>query len=72
MSKKIIQISAECHPIAKVGCLADVAGTLPKYQNETGANNFVIMPCYDKKITQAHQFTNLICNLVIKSLTSNY
>ena len=43
---KVIHISAECYPIAKVGGLADVVGALPKYLNEQGAQASVIMPFY--------------------------
>lgn len=31
---KIIHVSAECYPIAKIGGLADVVGALPKYQQD--------------------------------------
>ncbi|WP_054851180.1 glycogen synthase [Olleya sp. ITB9] len=53
---KIIHISAECYPIAKVGGLADVVGALPKYQNALGHPSSVIMPFYDNKYTQEHTF----------------
>lgn len=43
---KIIHISAECYPIAKVGGLADVVGALPKYQNRIGNDTTVVMPYY--------------------------
>lgn len=33
---EIIHVSAECYPVAKAGGLADVAGALPKYQNQLG------------------------------------
>ncbi|WP_299101697.1 glycogen synthase [uncultured Winogradskyella sp.] len=56
---KIIHISAECYPIAKVGGLADVVGALPKYQNEIGADSSVIMPFYNNKFTQANKFTSI-------------
>ena len=59
MSMKIMHVSAECYPIAKVGGLADVVGALPKYQNEIGANSSVIMPFYNNKFTQAHEFTSI-------------
>ncbi len=52
MSKQkldIVHISAECYPIAKVGGLADVVGSLPKYLNRKGQNTSVIMPFYDTK-----------------------
>ncbi|REG85968.1 starch synthase [Winogradskyella sediminis] len=57
MSMKIIHISAECYPIAKVGGLADVVGALPKYQNDIGAESSVIMPFYNNKFTQSHKFS---------------
>ena len=56
---KIIHISAECYPIAKVGGLADVVGALPKYQNEIGADSSVVMPFYNNKFTQSHKFTSV-------------
>ena len=33
----VLHISAECYPIAKVGGLADVVGSLPKYQQKIGS-----------------------------------
>ncbi|MEP1151254.1 MAG: glycogen/starch synthase [Balneola sp.] len=42
----IIHISAECYPIAKVGGLADVVGSLPKYLNEEGQHCEVVIPKY--------------------------
>jgi len=53
---KIIHISAECYPIAKVGGLADVVGALPKYQNSAGTTSQVVMPFYKNKFTQDHKF----------------
>tara|TARA_R100000935_G_C2836561_1_gene168450 strand:+ start:1352 stop:2764 length:1413 start_codon:yes stop_codon:yes gene_type:complete len=53
---KIIHISAECYPIAKVGGLADVVGALPKYQNIAGTTSQVLMPYYNMKFTQEHSF----------------
>ncbi|WP_299373699.1 glycogen/starch synthase [uncultured Kiloniella sp.] len=53
---KIIHLSAECYPIAKVGGLADVVGALPKYQNNSDISSQVIMPFYDIKFTKAHTF----------------
>ncbi|RLD17806.1 MAG: glycogen synthase, partial [Bacteroidetes bacterium] len=43
---KILHISYECYPFAKVGGMADVVGALPKYQNELGAEAAVAMPRY--------------------------
>ena len=53
---KILHLSAECYPVAKVGGLADVVGALPKYQNKLGAEASVILPYYDKKFTQENTF----------------
>ncbi len=57
--QKITHISAECYPIAKVGGLADVLGALPKYQNVLGSESSVIMPFYDNKFTQNHEFESI-------------
>jgi len=42
----IYHISAECYPAAKAGGLADVVGSLPKYQRKAGIQSSVILPYY--------------------------
>ena len=42
----IYHISAECYPAANAGGLADVVGSLPKYQNNAGIQASVVMPHY--------------------------
>ena len=56
---KILHISAECFPIAKVGGLADVVGALPKYQKDLGATSSVVMPYYNNTFTQNNTFETL-------------
>lgn len=56
---KIVHISAECYPVAKVGGLADVVGALPKYQNDAGFTSEVMMPFYDNKFTKDNKFSVL-------------
>ena len=53
---KIFHLSAECYPVAKVGGLADVVGSLPKYQNMAGLQAAVVMPYYDRKFTRENEF----------------
>ncbi|HEY9185338.1 MAG TPA: glycogen synthase [Salegentibacter sp.] len=55
----VIHVSAECYPIAKVGGLGDVVGSLPKYQQKVGASARVVMPLYDNKFTAAHKFKSV-------------
>lgn len=43
----ILYTSAECYPVAKVGGLADVVGSLPKYLNKIGVVVSVVIPAYD-------------------------
>lgn len=62
---KIIHVSPECYPIAKVGGLADVVGALPKYQNVEGHEASVIMPYYNIPFTQNNAFES-VYNGVIK------
>ncbi|TDN95289.1 starch synthase [Salegentibacter sp. 24] len=62
----VIHVSAECYPIAKVGGLGDVVGSLPKYQFEAGVNTKVVMPFYDNKFTATHKFQNVYeSNLIL-------
>jgi len=65
MKNKVIHISAECYPIAKVGGLADVVGALPKYQNKLGEHSSVIMPFYDIAFTQTHKFNCIFESTVV-------
>ncbi|WP_033960574.1 glycogen synthase [Psychroserpens jangbogonensis] len=56
---RIMHVSAECYPIAKVGGLADVVGALPKYQNLIGADSSVIMPFYNNAFTSKYDFSTI-------------
>jgi starch synthase len=49
---EVLNVSAECFPVAKVGGLADVVGALPKYQQLLGVDSKVIMPMYDNDFIQ--------------------
>jgi len=44
---KVLYTSAECYPVAKVGGLADVVGSLPKYLARQEVETSVIMPAYE-------------------------
>lgn len=46
---EILHVTAECYPYAKAGGLADVAGALPKYQNDLGHVAKVVMPMHRTK-----------------------
>ena len=46
---EILHISAECYPMAKAGGLADVVGSLPKYQQALGHVAKVVMPMHRTK-----------------------
>jgi len=56
---KIIHISAECYPIAKIGGLADVVGALPKHQNYKNHVAEVIMPFYNNSFTKKNDFNTI-------------
>ena len=56
---KIVHISAECYPIAKVGGLADVVGALPKYQQNAGHKVKVVIPAYDTRFKNENIFENV-------------
>ncbi|MCW9706640.1 glycogen synthase [Fodinibius salsisoli] len=56
---KIVHLSAECYPVAKVGGLADVVGALPKYQIDEGVSASVIMPKYANDWIEDHQFKTI-------------
>ncbi|TCI91704.1 glycogen synthase [Tenacibaculum sp. M341] len=56
---KILHLSFECYPIAKVGGLADVVGALPKYQSKLGTTSSVIMPYYDNAFTKKNKLNEI-------------
>ena len=56
---KIVHLSAECYPIAKVGGLADVVGALPKYQSTKNRTSEVIMPLYNNTFSQENEFETI-------------
>jgi starch synthase len=68
---KILHISAECYPVAKVGGLADVVGALPKYQNSSTVVSQVIMPFYDNNFTQNNSF-EIVYESVLKLGENNF
>lgn len=55
----IIHVSAECYPAAKAGGLADVVGSLPKYQKLLGHKTSVVMPFYHNKFRASNTFKNI-------------
>lgn len=61
---KILHISAECYPIAKVGGLADVVGSLPKYQNNKNTTAQVCMPFYDNEFTKKNSFSTVYSSIL--------
>ena len=61
----VIHISAECYPIAKVGGLADVVGSLPKYQQKIGMNSNVVMPYYDTVFSKNNAFKSIYKNTLL-------
>lgn len=52
---KVIHLSVECFPVAKVGGLADVVGALPKYQRSMGIDASVVMPWFDRPFLHDHK-----------------
>ncbi len=48
----VIHVSAECYPVAKVGGLGDVVGSLPKYQQAAGITSMVVVPYYDRQFAR--------------------
>lgn len=54
---EIIHVSAECYPYAKAGGLADVVGTLPKYQQQSGHIAKVVVPMHRTKFLYDNEWT---------------
>jgi starch synthase len=56
---KILHLSAECYPAAKVGGLADVVGSLPNYLNQLGVESHVILPKYGTKWLDQQEYETI-------------
>lgn len=63
VKKNILFVSAEVAPYAKVGGLADVAGSLPKSLAAMGHDVRVIMPCYGTIKTKMDYVTDFAVKL---------
>lgn len=62
---KILHLSMECYPVAKVGGLADVVGALPKYQNKMeDIEAEVVIPWYNKPFVHEHQFEEVFSGYI--------
>ena len=55
----ILNISVECYPAAKVGGLADVVGSLPKYLNKLNVNVGVVIPKYHMPWILSQQYKSV-------------
>jgi len=53
---QVVHLSVECFPVAKVGGLADVVGSLPKYQCKLGIDASVVMPWFDTSFVRDNAF----------------
>lgn len=62
---KILHISAECYPVAKVGGLADVVGSLPKYQNNSENKSQVIIPYYNSDFNKTKKTTSVFSSKIM-------
>ena len=61
---EIFHVAAECYPVAKVGGLADVVGSLPKYQSKVGQRSKVVIPFYNTIFTKENEFDCVYSNFV--------
>jgi len=53
---QVVHLSVECFPVAKVGGLADVVGSLPRYQCGLGVDASVVMPWFDTPFVRENEF----------------
>ena len=53
---KVLHVSTECYPAAKVGGMGDVVGSLPLYLHKLGIDARVIIPKYINSWFQKQQF----------------
>ena len=68
---KVLHTSFECYPVAKVGGLADVVGSLPPYQSLLGINTSIIMPYYDNSYVKKQNLRTIYSGEIYLE-TENY
>ncbi len=56
---KVLHTSFECYPVAKVGGLADVVGSLPSYQLNLEIDSNVIMPYYNNSYVKKQKLLSI-------------
>ncbi|WP_075342059.1 glycogen synthase [Tenacibaculum agarivorans] len=70
---KILHASFECYPIAKVGGLADVVGSLPKYQSNLNVKTLVVIPYYEKSFVKQQKLKEVSSGSILLDNTDyNY
>ncbi|MDH7446464.1 glycogen synthase [Aquimarina sp. 2201CG14-23] len=61
---RVLHTSLECYPLAKVGGLGDVVGSLPKYLTDLDCVTDVILPFYDNKKMNELTYENVYSGTV--------
>lgn len=71
-SYRVLFVSAEVSPFAKVGGLADVAGSLPKALKQLGHDVTVVMPAYQMVLDDPRWEITEACAKLPVSINSNW
>jgi len=69
---KVIEVCAECSPMAKVGGHVEVVVSLPKFQQWSGKESMVVMKLYDNDYMKKTSFNispdRVIAKIIILDL----
>ncbi len=61
---RVLHTSFECYPLAKVGGLGDVVGSLPKYLNQLGCTADVVIPYHDTNHNKEQHHKTIFSGIV--------